>query len=141
MRVSYDTGGNITIAPSKAHKEDAAFDLCANQIISIHAGGFATVDTGTRIQIPKNYVGLVCSRSGMANKYGVFVLNSPGIIDPGYSGTIKVVLGNMGNGVFNTGPGMRIAQLLILPNTDFYMLPGDVYGGIRGENGLGSTGN
>lgn len=141
MRIYYDNYGNARTAPTKAHKEDAAFDLCASQIISIHAGGFATVDTNMHIQIPKNYVGLVCSRSGNAAKHGVFVLNAPGIIDPGYSGTVKVVLGNMGSGVFNTVPGMRIAQLLILPNTDCYLLPGMVHGGLRGENGFGSTGN
>lgn len=141
MNIIYDNNNNSKTAPSKAHPEDAAFDLCASQIISIHSGGFATVDTGTRIQIPEGYVGLVCSRSGNAAKYGVFVLNAPGIIDPGYSGTISVVLGNMGNGVFNTIPGMRIAQLLILQNTDAFLTPGLVYGGTRGDNGLGSTGD
>jgi dUTP pyrophosphatase len=82
------------------------------------------------------------SRSGLASKRGVFVLNAPGIIDAEYTGEIKVVLANMDDRNYLVERGDKIAQFTMLPLMDLTMLRGDnmVWTGMRGDNGFGSTG-
>jgi dUTP pyrophosphatase len=79
---------------------------------------------------------LVLSRSGLALKLGVFVLNAPGLIDSDYQGTIGVVLANFGSEALIVRPGARIAQLLFMVRSGL----GDVVDAERGEGGFGSTG-
>jgi len=138
--VHYELQGNPIYMPYRKYAADGAYDLCAieTQIIPPHS--FGIVDTGLRVRIPKDFVGMVLSRSGLAAQKGVFVLNSPGIIDSGYSDTIKVILGNMSDQPYETYEGGRLCQFLIMPLADYILLPGKVYGGERGKNGLGSTG-
>ena len=82
------------------------------------------------------------SRSGLASKNGVFVLNAPGIIDAEYSGEIKIVLGNMNDYGYLIERGDKIAQFTMMPLMQLSMLRGDnmVWSGMRGDRGFGSTG-
>lgn len=101
--------------PSYAHAGDAGLDLCAreNGVIAA-AGGRLIMPTGISIAIPLGHAGLVLPRSGLALKYGITVVNAPGLIDAAYRGEIKVVL-------LNTDPtadyeihrGDRVAQLVL----------------------------
>lgn len=130
--------GNI---PKKQHQADAGFDLEANADIRIPVGLWTLVPTGTRLQIPEGYVGKVCSRSGLALKHGVAVLNAPGIVDSGYQGDIGVVLINHGIEPFEIKKGERIAQLLIEKLPETTIIGGEIQSpSDRGEGGFGSTG-
>jgi dUTP pyrophosphatase len=94
------------------------------------------------IRIPSGHVGMLMSRSGLASKHGVFVLNAPGIIDAEYSGDIKVVLCNMGENNYLIERGDKIAQFTVFPLMQLSMLRGDnmIWTGMRGDRGFGSTG-
>lgn len=130
--------GNI---PKKQHQADAGFDLEANANIRIPVGSWTLVPTGTRLQIPEGYVGKVCSRSGLALKHGVAVLNAPGIVDAGYQGDVGVVLINHGVEPFEVKKGERIAQLLIEKLPEVSIVGGEIQSpSDRGEGGFGSTG-
>jgi len=130
-------------APTKAKPGDAGYDLRADDNYLIQPGGSAVVSTDVIIAIPQNVVGLVCSRSGLAAKEGVFVLNSPGIIDPGYRGKIGVILQANGQrrAPFVVNKGDRIAQLLFVPVLDVdWQAELALSGTDRGESGFGSSG-
>jgi dUTP pyrophosphatase len=139
MLVQFKHLTDTSITPTKAHKDDACFDLYANHKAVINQ--FETIGTGISIRVPTDYVGLICSRSGMASR-GLFVVNAPGIIDAGYTGEIKVVLGNLG-GMRVINQGDRIAQFMILPLVDTALIRSDdtPWYGARGDNGFGSSGN
>lgn len=128
--------------PEKQRKQDAAFDLRAKQKGMIPPGTHRLVATGTQVAIPEGYVGLVCSRSGLANKFGVFVLNAPGIVDPDYIGDVGVILENSGKEAFFYEEGDRIAQLLIVetPDIKFSKSQKELKSSVRGEEGFGSSG-
>ena len=135
--------------PLKAHADDAAFDLEASneQPIMIPCGETRVVPTGLKIALPTQTCALVLSRSGLAANQGIIVANSPGLIDPGYTGEIKVILYNTGNAPYYVHKGVRIAQLLFmpLPSVVFVPLGEAMYAEAtqtveRGEDGLGSTG-
>lgn len=127
--------------PTKAHADDACFDLYSAQPVGLEPGKQATVTTGFNIAIPDGYVGLVCSRSGMASR-GVFVTNAPGVVDAGYRGELKVLLHNAGHAFQGFEAGYRIAQLMVVP-----VIPAvcaevpTLDETTRGEKGFGSTGN
>lgn len=129
-------------SPQKAHKEDACFDLRASDDITIPSHSFATVRTELAIRVPAGHVGFIMSRSGLAAKHGVFVLNAPGIIDAEYSGEVKIVLGNMSDNNYLVERGDKIAQFMMQPLMQTSMLRGDnmVWTGMRGDRGFGSTG-
>ncbi len=129
-------------SPVKAHKEDACFDLRASDDINVPSHHWATVRTELAIRIPSGHVGLIMSRSGLASKHGVFVLNAPGIIDAEYSGEIKVVLANMNDYAYHVERGDKIAQFMVMPMMQISMLRGDnmIWSGMRGDNGFGSSG-
>ena len=129
-------------APVFAHPGDAGADLTAAEPVVLEPGERATVGTGLSIAMPGGYVGFVVPRSGLAAKHGITIVNSPGTVDAGYRGELRVTL-------LNTDPresyaiaaGDRIAQLIVmaLPKVRFVeveRLPGSE----RGENGFGSTG-
>ena len=137
--------------PTKATAGAACYDLTTNERGFLSpTNARLTLSTGVGIELPPNHVGLVCSRSGLASKHGVFVLNAPGIIDEDYQGPIKVILGlqpaNLlwpeDNAAYEFLPGMRIAQLMILPKASFVVsLASDFAAAtVRGSAGLGSTG-
>ncbi len=119
----------------------AAIDLRASADITIFPHKTELVKTSLNIAIPEGYVGLVCSRSGLALKKSVFVLNAPGVVDADYRGEVGVILCNLGSEDFFIKKGERIAQLMIVP----YVMPAyirveSLENTERGSGGFGSTG-
>lgn len=101
--------------PSQAYEGDAGLDLAACEAAVLEPGARAIVPTGIAVAIPAGYAGYVQPRSGLAASHGISIVNTPGLIDSGYRGEIKVVLLNTGGEPFAVEPGMRIAQLVVLP--------------------------
>jgi dUTP pyrophosphatase len=103
------------VLPGYAHAGDAGVDLCARHDgVLAPAGGRLMMPTGIAIAIPIGYAGFVLPRSGLAAKFGVTVVNSPGLIDAAYRGEIKVVLLNTDANVeYHVYRGDRIAQLVL----------------------------
>ena len=101
--------------PNYAKPGDAGVDLFARENASLAPrGGRALVPTGIAIALPEGYAGFVQPRSGLATNHGVTVLNSPGLVDSGYRGELKVCLVNFDPHVsFNLVRGERIAQLVV----------------------------
>ena len=128
--------------PVYAHAGDAGCDLRSSHAAVIEPGERLTISTGISIAIPSGYVGLVHSRSGLAANHGVIVLNSPGTVDAGYRGEIKVTLLNTDKSkAFEVQPGDRIAQLLFQKVDHARFIEVEVLPAThRGEQGFGSTG-
>ena len=127
--------------PEYQNKGDAGLDIRSNEDITIRSFGWETIGTGLYIIIPFGYEGQMRSRSGLAAKKGIQVLNSPGTIDSGYRDELKVILINHGQWAYKVKKGDRIAQLVISPMTqakleEVYELNKDDDRG----GGLGSTG-
>jgi dUTP pyrophosphatase len=101
--------------PRQQHTDDAGYDLHARERTELAAGGGrALVPTGLAVAIPSGYAGFVLPRSGLALKFGVTCLNTPGLIDPLYRGELKVLLVNTDPyGAYTVERGDRIAQLVI----------------------------
>ncbi|MEK6922827.1 MAG: dUTP diphosphatase [Nanoarchaeota archaeon] len=99
--------------PSYIHKDDAAFDLRSAEELIINPQEKATVKTGIKIALPKNHVGLIWDRSGLAHNHGITVLG--GVLDAGYREEIKVILVNLSNQPFKISKNDRIAQMIIQP--------------------------
>jgi dUTP pyrophosphatase len=95
------------------------------------------------VAIPEGHAGLVMPRSGLAARHGVSVVNSPGLIDEGYRGEVKVILLNTdGRELFVVEPGMRIAQLVVVPLARLEVVDApDLPSSERGDGGLGSSGS
>lgn len=129
--------------PRCAHSpaEDAGMDLAAAEGLRLEPGQWAAVGTGLVLEIPPGYEGQVRPRSGLALRHGVTLLNSPGTIDPGYRGEVRVVLINHGREPFEIRPGDRIAQLVIAPYAAVeWRLEPQLTPSARAEGGFGSTG-
>ena len=101
--------------PEYQNKGDAGLDIRSNEDIMIRSYGWSVIATGLYIIIPFGYEGQMRSRSGLAAKKGVQVLNSPGTIDSGYRDELKVILMNHGHWAYEVKKGDRIAQLVISP--------------------------
>jgi dUTP pyrophosphatase len=101
--------------PRQAYDGDAGLDLAACDPVVLEPGMRAVVATGLALEIPDGFAGFVQPRSGLAAEYGIAIVNSPGLIDSGYRGEIRVVLLNTGDESFAVEPGMRIAQLVVAP--------------------------
>lgn len=128
--------------PTQAHPDDSGFDLYALDSHAIEPGGVATIRTGIAVELPSGTEGQIRSRSGLARDRQVTVLNSPGTIDEGYRGEIRVVLINHGDTSFGVVPGMRVAQLVVQRRLSVLISPVDTFAASsRGEHGFGSTGN
>ena len=129
------------IVPRYAHADDAGMDLCAACDMTIPAGEWARVPTGIAIELPQGTEAQVRPRSGLAAKYGVTMLNSPGTIDAGYRGEICVVLHNHGMEEQTIENGDRVAQLVITPVLQpAYEAVGELDDTARSGGGFGSTG-
>ena len=100
------------------------------------------VGTGVAVAIPQGYAGLVLPRSGLAARHGLTIVNSPGLVDSGYRGEVKVILLNTDTReAFVVEPGMRIAQLVLVEAAEVRMVEvAELPGSVRGEAGLGSSG-
>ena len=103
--------------PEYQNKGDSGLDIRANEDVSIRGFHWETIGTGLYIIIPFGYEGQLRSRSGLAAKHGVQVLNSPGTIDSGYRDELKVILMNHNHWAYEVKKGDRIAQLVIKPMT------------------------
>jgi len=129
--------------PAYARPGDAGIDLLAREDVTLAAGGGrALVPTGVAIALPEGYAGFVQPRSGLAFKHGVTCLNTPGLIDSGYRGELKVCLINHDPTVdFKVARGERIAQLVVqaVEHVNFVEVD-DLDESSRGDKGFGSTG-
>ena len=127
--------------PEYAHPTDSGMDLFSDRQMIIPAGGRALVPTGVAVALPPNTEGQVRSKSGLALKSGIMVLNSPGTIDTNYRGEIGVILFNTSDQDYEVAMGQKIAQLVVCP---FYtcatMEVDDLDSTDRGNGGFGSTG-
>ncbi len=139
MKIKLEKGA---IKPKYQTAGSAGMDLHAHldYQIKIAPGAFTVVSTGVSLEIPPGYEGQIRSRSGLAAKYGVKVLNSPGTIDSDYRGIIKVILINHGEKDFVIEPGDRIAQIVFAAYAVAVLTEDELDGTIRGDGGLGSTG-
>jgi dUTP pyrophosphatase len=128
--------------PAYAHPGDAGADLVAAEAVRLEPGRRALVGTGVRIALPDGFAAFVVPRSGLAAKHGITVVNSPGTVDAGYRGEIKVTLLNTDRDeAYDIAAGDRIAQLIVMPVTRAVFLPVDALpDSARGIGGFGSTG-
>lgn len=129
--------------PAYATPQSAGLDLYAalSDSVVIQPGNRSLVPTGIAIELPDEYEAQVRSRSGMAAKAGIIVLNAPGTIDADYRGEIVVILANLGQADYVVNRGDRIAQLVIAPVTRItWEETTDITDTVRGTGGFGSTG-
>lgn len=129
------------VIPVQAHPGDAGLDLVAAETAVIKPMARALIHTGLAAAIPEGYEGQVRPRSGLAIKYGVTVLNTPGTVDSGYRGELCVILANFGQEDFTVEPGMRIAQMVIAAVSKVDVVTVEELDETeRGTGGFGSTG-
>ena len=130
------------VLPARAYHGDAGLDLSACERVELAPGERTVVGTGLAVAIPEGYAGFVQPRSGLADRHGITVVNSPGLIDSGYRGELKVILLNTDSQhPFVVEPGMRIAQLVVLELPEIELDEVDELPATeRGVRGHGSSG-
>jgi dUTP pyrophosphatase len=128
--------------PFYANPGDAGADLVASEAVRLEPGQRALVGTGVRIALPEGHAAFVVPRSGLAARHGITVVNSPGTVDAGYRGEIKVSLLNTDSkDAYDVAVGDRIAQLIVMPVVQARFEPvAELPSSVRGEGGFGSTG-
>ena len=129
------------VVPTRAYDGDAGLDLAACERVELGPGERATVGTGLAVAIPDGYAGFVQPRSGLASRHGVTIVNTPGLVDSGYRGELKVILLNTdASEPFVVEPGMRIAQLVVMqvPGVDPVEVD-ELPESERGVRGFGSS--
>lgn len=135
VKVMLDAGAKM---PEKAHTADAGYDLFGRDFCIISPGSSAVLDTGVHVQIPDGYVGFLQSKSGLNVNHSI---TSEGVIDSGYTGSIRVKLYNNGKDMYQFFPGDKLSQIVFLKCEDFELVEAD---GLeeteRGNNGFGSSG-
>jgi dUTP pyrophosphatase len=129
------------VIPARAYAGDAGLDLAACERAELAPGERAVVGTGLAVAIPDGYAGFVQPRSGLAARHGISVVNAPGLIDSGYRGEVRVVLLNTDRDEpYVIEPGMRIAQLVVLPVPALELVEVDeLPESERGVRGFGSS--
>lgn len=130
------------IVPERAYAGDAGLDLAACDRVELAPGERALVGTGLAVAIPEGHAGFVQPRSGLAVQHGITIVNTPGLIDAGYRGELKVALLNTdARAAFVVEPGMRIAQLVVLALPAIAPVEVDeLPASDRGAGGFGSSG-
>ena len=133
--------GDEELAPKKAHHDDAAYDVRASHDAVLHPGKVGLVPTGMYLELPTGFEAQIRPRSGLALKHGLAVLNSPGTVDAGYRGEVRVILLNTSDVDFPVKRGDRIAQMVIqkLPDVELVRVD-ELSESKRGAGGFGSTG-
>lgn len=129
------------VLPERAYAGDAGLDLAACDRVVLAPGERAAVGTGLAVAIPEGHAGFVQPRSGLAARHGISIVNSPGLVDSGYRGELRVVLLNTDRKhPFTVEPGMRIAQLVVLalPRVDLVEVE-ELPDTERGVRGFGSS--
>lgn len=135
IKIMLDKGA---LAPTRAHKSDAGLDLYSPVWAYITPGDSAVIDTGVHVEIPDGYVGMLKSKSGLNVHMGI---QSEGVIDAGYTGSVVVKLYNHGNRAVEIRQGDKISQLVILPiETPDVEIVEQLQATERGNNGFGSSG-
>ena len=129
------------VVPTRAYAGDAGLDLAACERVELGPGERATVGTGLAVAIPDGYAGFVQPRSGLASRHGITIVNTPGLVDSGYRGELKVILLNPDSSEpFVVEPGMRIAQLVVVQVPDVDPVEVDELPETeRGVRGFGSS--
>ena len=135
MKIKLDSGAYM---PVRAHETDAGLDLMSPIFYELLPGRSVAIDTGVHVELPRGFVGMLKSKSGLNVKHGIL---SEGVIDEGYTGSIVVKLYNHGNKTFSISEGQKITQLVIVP----YIAPElhlveKLRETERGSDGFGSTG-
>jgi dUTP pyrophosphatase len=127
--------------PERAYAGDAGLDLTACEEVELQPGERALVPTGLAVAIPDGYAGFVQPRSGLAARHGISIVNTPGLIDAGYRGELRVTLLNTDpREPFLVEPGMRIAQLVVLPVPEVALVEvAELPQSERGIRGFGSS--
>jgi len=113
--LKFSKENNEVATPEYAYPSDSGFDLYSTEELTIEPFGRVLVPTGLRVDIPENYEIQVRSKSGLALKQGLMVLNSPGTVDQGYTGEIKVILFNTTNNNVKILKGQKVAQAVLCP--------------------------
>ena len=129
------------VVPERAYTGDAGLDLSSCERVELAPGERALIGTGLAVAIPEGYAGFVQPRSGLAARHGLTIVNSPGLVDSGYRGELRVALLNTdGSEPFVVEPGMRIAQLVVLPVPELELVEVDeLPSSERGVRGFGSS--
>jgi dUTP pyrophosphatase len=130
------------VLPTRAHKGDAGLDLYSSEAACLGPGQRSSIGTGVAVEIPEGHAGQVLPRSGLAREHGIALVNSPGLIDSGYRGELRVLLLNTDpNEPFSIEVGDRIAQLVIAPIALAEPVEVDrLTESARGNGGFGSSG-
>ena len=135
LKIQLDDGAFM---PERAHPEDAGLDIFTPRKEFLPAHRSVTIDTGVHIQLPEGTAGVLMSKSGLNANHGI---TSTGLIDEGYTGTIKVKLYNHSTINYEFQPGDKISQLVIVPvQRPVPVQVDEITGGARGADGFGSTG-
>jgi dUTP pyrophosphatase len=130
------------VLPEYTHgpAEDAGMDLRAVESVTLEPGIPRLVPTGLTIELPSGYEAQVRPRSGLALKHAITMPNTPGTIDPGYRGEVRVILLNLGREPYTVHAGDRIAQMVVARYEAVEWVEGDLADSRRGANGFGSSG-
>ena len=130
--------------PEYAYQSDSGFDLRSSEDIWIHPNDRNLIPTGMRFDIPEGYEIQVRSKSGLALNQGLMVLNSPGTVDSGYQGEIKVIMFNTTNQKVKIEKGQKVAQAVLCPVVSGKWVDlirvNNINDKDRNSNGFGSTG-
>ncbi|HWE81911.1 MAG TPA: dUTP diphosphatase [Gaiellaceae bacterium] len=129
------------VIPARAYAGDAGLDLSACERVELGPGERALVPTGLAVAIPEGHAGFVQPRSGLAAKHGISIVNTPGLVDSGYRGELLVNLLNTDlRAPFTVEPGMRIAQLVVIPIPGIELVEvEELPDSERGVRGFGSS--
>jgi dUTP pyrophosphatase len=129
------------VVPTRAYSGDAGLDLAACERVELGPGERATVGTGLAVAIPDGHAGFVQPRSGLAERHGITIVNTPGLVDSGYRGELRVILLNTdATEPFVVEPGMRIAQLVVMPVPELDLVEvAELPESERGVRGFGSS--
>jgi dUTP pyrophosphatase len=142
MQIRIQRTHPAAVLPSYAHgpEEDAGMDLRAVEEVTLEPGQPRLVPTGLTIELPPGYEAQVRPRSGLALKHAITSPNTPGTIDPGYRGEIRVILLNLGKEAYTVHVGDRIAQMIVARYEAVEWVEGDLADSRRGGGGFGSSG-
>ena len=129
------------VVPTRAYEGDAGLDLSACERVELGPGERALVGTGLAVAIPEGHAGLVQPRSGLASRHGITIVNTPGLVDSGYRGELRIILLNTdASEPFVVEPGMRIAQLVVVAVPELEPVEVDeLPASERGVRGFGSS--
>lgn len=135
LKITLDAGAR---APERAHPEDAGLDIFSPEAVVIPARGSAIIDTGVHVGLEHGWVGMLKSKSGLNVKHGIL---SEGVVDAGYTGSIRAKLYNNSDEDYTVEMGDKITQLVIMPcATPAVVVVGGLDETERGDKGFGSTG-